>query len=190
MHARPLFLIRLGLAQDFATDRRRVAPAKGQELEEVGDRVALRPAEVRVRNRAGPIAQVEQQTRESTPVRHITYHHGAVCGRLTCAVLPSPRSARNQAPRRERDGGTKEKTNTDALRGDPAWNHAVTMALAPGSRIGPYEILTPVGAGGMGQVFRAKDTRFGRMVAVKSMHDSFAGEPERIARFQREQSGQ
>jgi serine/threonine protein kinase len=60
------------------------------------------------------------------------------------------------------------------------------MALNPGSRIGPYEILSTLGAGGMGQVYRAKDTRLGRIVAVKAMHESFAQDPERVARFQRE----
>ena len=60
------------------------------------------------------------------------------------------------------------------------------MALTPGSRIGPYEILATLGAGGMGQVYRAKDTRLGRIVAVKAMHESFAQDPERVARFQRE----
>ena len=60
------------------------------------------------------------------------------------------------------------------------------MTITPGSRIGPYEILASLGAGGMGQVFRARDTRLGRTVAVKSMHESFALDPERVARFARE----
>jgi serine/threonine-protein kinase len=60
------------------------------------------------------------------------------------------------------------------------------MALSPGSRIGPYEIIAPLGAGGMGQVYRAKDTRLGRIVAIKAMHESVAQDPERVVRFQRE----
>lgn len=60
------------------------------------------------------------------------------------------------------------------------------MTLAPGTRIGSYEILASLGAGGMGAVYRAKDTRLGRTVAIKAMHDSFAQEPDRIARFERE----
>ncbi len=60
------------------------------------------------------------------------------------------------------------------------------MAPSPGDRIGPYEIVAALGAGGMGQVYRAKDTRLGRIVAVKALHESFAGHPERVARFERE----
>src|ERR1700733_910935 len=60
------------------------------------------------------------------------------------------------------------------------------MALTAGTRLGPYEILAPIGAGGMGEVYRAKDTKLKREVALKVLPDSFAGDPERIARFQRE----
>ncbi len=60
------------------------------------------------------------------------------------------------------------------------------MALSPGDRLGPYEIVAPLGAGGMGEVYRAKDTRLNRVVAVKAMHESFAQHPERVARFERE----
>jgi Tol biopolymer transport system component/predicted Ser/Thr protein kinase len=60
------------------------------------------------------------------------------------------------------------------------------MSLTPGTRLGPYEILAPLGAGGMGEVFRAKDTRLGREVAIKVVPDLLAGEPEVRARFERE----
>src|SRR5512134_2867033 len=60
------------------------------------------------------------------------------------------------------------------------------MPLATGSRIGPYEILARLGAGGMGEVFRARDTRLGREVAIKALPASFAGDAERLARFERE----
>ncbi len=60
------------------------------------------------------------------------------------------------------------------------------MALAPGSRLGPYQVVAPLGAGGMGQVYRARDTQLGRDVAIKALPDSLAGDPERVARFQRE----
>jgi Tol biopolymer transport system component/predicted Ser/Thr protein kinase len=60
------------------------------------------------------------------------------------------------------------------------------MALTVGTRLGPYEILAPIGAGGMGEVYRAKDTKLKREVALKVLPDSFASDPERMARFQRE----
>jgi Tol biopolymer transport system component len=60
------------------------------------------------------------------------------------------------------------------------------LALSAGARIGPYEIVAALAAGGMGQVYRAKDTRLNRIVAVKALHESFAGHPERVARFTRE----
>ena len=60
------------------------------------------------------------------------------------------------------------------------------MALAPGTRLGPYEILGPLGAGGMGEVYRARDQRLGRDVAVKALPDAFAKEPDRASRFERE----
>jgi Tol biopolymer transport system component len=62
----------------------------------------------------------------------------------------------------------------------------VTSMLAPGTRIGGYEILGSLGAGGMGVVYRARDTRLGRDVAIKTLPASFAADVERRARFQRE----
>ncbi len=60
------------------------------------------------------------------------------------------------------------------------------MALSAGTRLGQYEILTPIGAGGMGEVYRARDTKLKRDVAVKVLPEAFAKDPERMARFQRE----
>jgi len=60
------------------------------------------------------------------------------------------------------------------------------MALDPGTRLGVYEILGPLGAGGMGEVYRARDTRLGREVAIKILPDTLSGDPDRIARFERE----
>ena len=54
------------------------------------------------------------------------------------------------------------------------------------SRLGPYEIVAPLGAGGMGEVYRARDTRLGREVAVKVLPEPFASNPDRLARFERE----
>jgi len=60
------------------------------------------------------------------------------------------------------------------------------MTLSPGTRLGPYEVLEPIGAGGMGEVYRARDTTLGRDVAIKVLPDDFAADTERLARFRRE----
>ena len=61
-----------------------------------------------------------------------------------------------------------------------------SMTLSPDSRLGPYTILGALGAGGMGEVYRALDTRLGREVAVKVLPERFSGSPEAVARFERE----
>lgn len=58
------------------------------------------------------------------------------------------------------------------------------MALAPGTRLGPYEILTPQGAGGMREVYRARDTRLERTVAIKILPAQFSSDPVRKQRFE------
>src|SRR5271168_579857 len=60
------------------------------------------------------------------------------------------------------------------------------MALTSGTRLGPYEILALLGAGGMGEVYRARDTRLGRDVAIKILPANFAEDPARRQRFERE----
>src|SRR5687768_1985962 len=60
------------------------------------------------------------------------------------------------------------------------------MSLTPGSKLGTYEIVSKLGEGGMGQVFRARDTRLGRDVALKILPELAAGDPDRLARFDRE----
>ncbi len=60
------------------------------------------------------------------------------------------------------------------------------MSLAAGTKLGPYEILSPLGAGGMGEVYRARDARLKREVAVKVLPESVAADPDRLSRFERE----
>lgn len=60
------------------------------------------------------------------------------------------------------------------------------MSVSPGSRLGAYEIVALIGAGGMGEVYRARDTRLGRDVAIKILPEIFASDPDRLARFKRE----
>ena len=69
----------------------------------------------------------------------------------------------------------------DAIRVDFA-----LMGVAPGTRLGHYEIRGILGAGGMGTVYRAIDTSLGREVAIKVLPDAFASDPDRQARFERE----
>ncbi len=60
------------------------------------------------------------------------------------------------------------------------------MSLIPGAKLGPYEILAPLGAGGMGEVYKAKDTRLDRTVAIKVLPSHVASNPEVRQRFERE----
>jgi Tol biopolymer transport system component/predicted Ser/Thr protein kinase len=60
------------------------------------------------------------------------------------------------------------------------------MPLASGTFVGPYKIVSPLGAGGMGEVYRALDSKLGREVAIKILPEAFANDPERLARFERE----
>ena len=60
------------------------------------------------------------------------------------------------------------------------------MGLTSGTKLGPYEIQVPLGAGGMGEVYRAVDSRLGRIVAIKILPESFAKDAERVQRFEHE----
>src|SRR4029077_5393348 len=60
------------------------------------------------------------------------------------------------------------------------------MPLSAGTRLGPYEVTAPLGAGGMGEVYRARDSRLNRDVAIKTLPEAFSSDSDRLARFQRE----
>ena len=60
------------------------------------------------------------------------------------------------------------------------------MPLAPGVRLGSYEVTARIGAGGMGEVYQARDTKLDRDVALKVLPDAFTSDPDRLARFERE----
>ena len=60
------------------------------------------------------------------------------------------------------------------------------MTLSPGTRLGPYEVQAAIGSGGMGEVYKAKDTRLDRTVAIKVLPPKSSADPERRARFERE----
>ena len=60
------------------------------------------------------------------------------------------------------------------------------MQLKAGARLGPYEIVELIGAGGMGEVYRARDSRLGRVVAIKVLPNVYASDPDRLQRFEAE----
>src|SRR5262245_44358104 len=60
------------------------------------------------------------------------------------------------------------------------------MPLGPGTRLGPYEIVSPIGAGGMGEVYKARDPRLGRDVAIKVLPATLSADAERLQRFEQE----
>jgi serine/threonine protein kinase len=60
------------------------------------------------------------------------------------------------------------------------------VTITAGSRFGPYEVVAPLGAGGMGEVYRARDSRLGREVAIKVLPATLASDPERLKRFEKE----
>src|SRR5437867_10641644 len=73
-----------------------------------------------------------------------------------------------------------------AFRNRFCYSSDVFMPLFAGTRLGPYEILAPLGAGGMGEVYRARDTRLDREVAIKVLPEHLARDPQALARFERE----
>jgi len=94
-----------------------------------------------------------------------------------------PTQEQNDPPERERLAHISTTTAPTAVLFANLQSH---VALSAGTRLGPYEILSPVGAGGMGEVYEARDTRLDRMVAIKILPTAVAGDPGRRERFQRE----
>ena len=77
----------------------------------------------------------------------------------------------------------KDSFNHGEIRTPQRYNPSIQMTLASGSRLGPLQILAPLGAGGMGEVYRARDTRIDRDVAVKVLPEGLATDATRLARF-------
>jgi serine/threonine protein kinase len=94
------------------------------------------------------------------------------------------RSAGRLKPRASGQVGVRESPRLESLQ--ILEQAADNMALEPGSRLGPYEILAPLGAGGMGEVYRARDERLDREVAIKVLPADLAEDADRLARFERE----
>src|SRR5215510_13079469 len=67
-----------------------------------------------------------------------------------------------------------------------ARDYRTSMSFSPGARLGAYEVIVLIGAGGMGEVYRARDPRLGREVAIKVLPAGVAGDPERLQRFEQE----
>jgi eukaryotic-like serine/threonine-protein kinase len=98
-------------------------------------------------------------------------------------ALGSARSERRAHPE---DPARPRRTGSWPTRAPRRYNRPAYMPLVPGTRLGPYEILCPIGAGGMGEVYRARDTRLDRIVAIKVLAESFSQQSDLRARFEHE----
>src|SRR5713101_8054359 len=85
-----------------------------------------------------------------------------------------------------RRGGRGCRGGRDARSPGPTGVILLPVILSAGSRLGPYEIVAPLGAGGMGEVWRARDSRIGREVAIKVLPQAFAADGDRLRRFEQE----
>lgn len=99
---------------------------------------------------------------------------------------PEPSDAPAPAHREAGDARTDDWPDRDRSVEGRTEGEPGRAVLAPGTRLGPYEIVTLVGTGGMGEVYKARDTRLGRTVAIKVLPPGFASDPERRRRFEQE----
>ncbi|HXG69413.1 MAG TPA: protein kinase [Gemmatimonadaceae bacterium] len=118
-------------------------------------------------------------------------HFGAPSRTRTCD--PRLRSPRFYPSELRAHDGKRWRLNTSrllvsnpGLPADSRYDSALPSTLSPGTRLGPYEILSDLGAGGMGEVYRARDTKLNRDVAIKVLPEVFTHSPDRVARFTRE----
>src|SRR5215467_9052258 len=100
------------------------------------------------------------------------------------ATGPSERRSRPTSSSRATPAGSEVPTGGGS--GGRAIGSDQVMPLPAGRRIGPYEILGPLGAGGMGEVYRGRDSRLEREVAIKVLPSALAEIPHRVSRFERE----
>src|SRR5262249_3085572 len=100
--------------------------------------------------------------------------------------IESPDGHRSRSRARSTAGVPGPRRGTDTPREEYNLLSPHVMALEAGTRLGPYEIMSPLGAGGMGEVYKAHDGRLGRTVAVKVLLDAAAADPSFRARFERE----
>jgi hypothetical protein len=173
-------------------EKRQVSTA-GRDLGDLArrERDPLRPASRRQalrRRRAEPRAERSRSgrrghlRREAAAARAL--RRGDADGKRSCYAVPLEDSASAQIRfvsdwRAELDGQVIEgASNRSTLSG--------TVTIPSGAKLGPYEILGTLGAGGMGEVYRAKDGRLGREVAIKVLPEAFASDRDRLRRFEQE----
>src|SRR5438094_552769 len=99
-----------------------------------------------------------------------------------CSTRPRP----SRSPRSGPPGGQPSRASARGERVRRACATLRRMSLATGARLGAYEILGPLGSGGMGEVYRARDPRLGREIALKVLPEALANHPDRLARLELE----
>src|SRR5262249_23633332 len=130
-----------------------------------------------------PLRAQRRAARQGVSDRHLLEEARAVA--RTDAVRPGRRRRDPRHPREPRRCFLLLRIHAPSLQPLPARGSAMT-SLDAGTRLGAYEILGPLGAGGMGQVYRARDARLGRDIAIKVLPGELSKDPERLARFERE----